>query len=230
MGMDGSGLSASDVLAISGARDGDGLFGGGTSGGILALIIIFVLLFGNGGFGGWGGNGAVANYATQADIQRGFDTRTIVSKLDGITNGLCDGFYAMNNSINGVNMNTMQGFNSVNQGICNLGYEQQSCCCQTNRNIDSLKYENAQNTCAIVNAIHADGEATRALMQQNTVQELRDKLQERDNTISNFLQTQNILGSIGRYVTNPPCYQGYMGYGYGYNNFGCGCNSGVTVA
>lgn len=229
MAMDGSGLSASDVLALAN-RDGDGLFGGGTSGGILALIIIFVLLFGNGGLGGWGGNGAVANYATQADIQRGFDTRTIVSKLDGISNGICSLGYDQLNQMNGINMNVLQSANNIVQGITNLGYEQQSCCCTTNRNIDSVKYENAQNTCAIVNAIHADGEATRALMQQNTVQELRDKLQERDNTISNFLQTQNILGSIGRYVTNPPCYQGYNGYGYGNYGYGCGCNTGVTVA
>ena len=220
MAMDGSGLSASDVLALT--KDSDGLFGGGSSGGILALIIIFVLLFGTGSGFGFGGNGAVA---TQADIQRGFDTRTIVSKLDGISNGICDLGYANANLINNVRFDNMQGFNSVNQGIANLGYEQQSCCCTTNRNIDSLKYENAQNTCAIVNAIHADGEATRALMQANTVQELRDKLQERDNTISNFLQTQNILGNIGRYVVNPAC-----PYNYGYSNYGCNCVGGVTVA
>jgi hypothetical protein len=222
--MDGNGLSVADAMALANGRDGDGLFGGGTSGGILALIIIFVLLFGTGSGFGFGGNGAVA---TQADIQRGFDTRTIVSKLDGITNGICDASYANANLINNVRFDTMQGFNSVNQGIANLGYEQQNCCCTTNRNIDSLKYENAQNTCAIVNAIHADGEATRALMQANTVQELRDKLQERDNTISNFMQSQGLLTALGRYVTNPPCYQGYNGYGYGY---GCGCNTGVTVA
>jgi hypothetical protein len=224
MAMDGNGLSVADAMALANGRDGDGLFGGGTSGGILALIIIFVLLFGTGSGFGFGGNGAVA---TQADIQRGFDTRTIVSKLDGITNGICDASYANANLINNVRFDTMQGFNSVNQGIANLGYEQQNCCCTTNRNIDSLKYENAQNTCAIVNAIHADGEATRALMQANTVQELRDKLQERDNTISNFMQSQGLLNALGRYVTNPPCYQGYNGYGYGY---GCGCNTGVTVA
>lgn len=224
MAMDGNGLSVADAMALANGRDGDGLFGGGTSGGILALIIIFILLFGTGSGFGFGGNGAAA---TQADIQRGFDTRTIVSKLDGITNGICDASYANANLINNVRFDTMQGFNSVNQGIANLGYEQQNCCCTTNRNIDSLKYENAQNTCAIVNAIHADGEATRALMQANTVQELRDKLQERDNTISNFMQSQGLLTALGRYVTNPPCYQGYNGYGYGY---GCGCNTGVTVA
>lgn len=226
MAMDGSGLSASDVLALT--KDSDGLFGGGSSGGILALIIIFVLLFGTGN--GFGFGGGRENVATQGEVQRSFDTNTIINKLDGITNGLCDGFYATNNSINGVNMNTMQGFNSVNQGIANLGYEQQNCCCTTNRNIDSLKYENAQNTCAIVNAIHADGEATRALMQANTVQELRDKLQERDNTISNLVQNSTLLNSVGRFVLNPPCYQGYNGYGCNTGYYGCGCNTGVTVA
>lgn len=225
MAMDGSGLSASDVLALT--KDSDGLFGGGTSGGILALIIIFVLLFGNGNGFGFGGNGAVA---TQADIQRGFDTRTIVSKLDGISNGICDLGYDNANLINNVRFDAMQGFNSVNQGIANLGYEQQNCCCTTNRNIDSLKYENAQNTCAIVNAIHADGEATRALMQANTVQELRDKLQERDNTISNLVQNSTLLNAVGRFVLNPPCYQGYNGYGCNTGYYGCGCNTGVTVA
>ena len=226
--MDGNGLSVADAMALANGRDGDGLFGGGTSGGILALIIIFVLLFGNGN--GFGFGGGRENVATQGEVQRSFNTNTIINKLDGITNGLCDGFYATNNSINGVNMNTMQGFNSVNQGIANLGYEQQNCCCTTNRNIDSLKYENAQNTCAIVNAIHADGEATRALMQANTVQELRDKLQERDNTISNLVQNSTLLNSVGRFVLNPPCFQGYNGYGYNTGYYGCGCNTGVTVA
>lgn len=222
MAMDGS-LSAGDILALTGDRNGDGLFGG-NAGGILALIIVFILLFNNGGLGGWGNR---ENVATQGEVQRSFDTNTIINKLDGITNGLCDGFYATNNSINGVNMNTMQGFNSVNQGINSLGYQMQQCCCENLRANDSLKYENAQNTCAIVNAIHADGEATRALMQANTVQELRDKLQERDNTISNFVQTNSILSNLGRYVINPACPYGYNGYGYGY---GCGCNTGVTVA
>lgn len=227
MAMDGNGLSVADAMALANGKDSDGLFGGGSSGGILALIIIFVLLFGTGNGFGFGGNGAVA---TQADIQRGFDTRTIVSKLDGISNGICDLGYANANLINNVRFDGMQGFNSVNQGINSLGYQMQQCCCENLRANDSLKYENAQNTCAIVNAIHADGEATRALMQANTVQELRDKLQERDNTISNLVQNSTLLNSVGRFVLNPPCYQGYNGYGYNTGYYGCGCNTGVTVA
>lgn len=62
--MDGSGLSASDVLALT--KDSDGLFGGGSSGGILALIIIFVLLFGTGS--GFGFGGGRENVATQGEV------------------------------------------------------------------------------------------------------------------------------------------------------------------
>ena len=61
-------------------------------------MVVFALLFGwgNNGWGGFGGNGGgyAATAATQADIQRGFDNQAVISKLDGITNGLCDGFYA----------------------------------------------------------------------------------------------------------------------------------------
>lgn len=225
MAMDGSGLSASDVLALT--KDNDGLFGGGNAGGILALIIVFILLFGN---GGWGGYGNRENLATQGALQRGFDTNTIVNKLDGISNGICSLGYDQLAQMNGINTNIMQSANGINAGIAQLGFNMQDCCCTTNRNIDAVKYENAQNTCAIVNAIHADGEATRALMQANTVQELRDKLQERDNTISNLVQNSTLLNSVGRFVLNPPCYQGYNGYGYNTGYYGCGCNTGVTVA
>lgn len=222
MAMDGSGLSASDVLALT--KDNDGLFGGGSAGGILALIIVFILLFGN---GSWGGYGNRENLATQGEIQRGFDTNTIINKLEGISNGICSLGYDQLAQMNGINMNIVQSANGINNGIAQLGFNMQNCCCETNRNIDAVRYENAQNTCAIVNAIHADGEATRDLIQADTIQKLRDKVQEQQNTISNFMQTQNILNSIGRYVTNPPCYQNY---GYGYGNYGCGCGCGTTIA
>ena len=46
------------------------------------------------GFGG--------GYPTEAVLQRALDTQTIISKLDGNTQGLCDGFYAQSNAINGL--------------------------------------------------------------------------------------------------------------------------------
>ena len=113
--------SLADIAAATGSNDG--LFGGGADG-ILALIIIFVLLFGRNGFGNNEDCCTRPDVATQEDVQRGFDTSTITSKLDGIANGICDSTYTLNNTIqNGFansNLANVQGFNSVNNGICSL--------------------------------------------------------------------------------------------------------------
>lgn len=200
--MNTSGLTAGDLALL---RDNNGMFGGSDS---WAIFLFFLLAF-NGGSFGFGNRGEAL--ATSADIQRGFDTNTIVNKLDGITNGLSDGFYAINNSIKDTAYATQTGIN-------NLGFEVQNCCCTTNRNIDNVRYENSKNTCDIINAIHADGEATRNLITQNTIQGLRDELEQARGIISNSNQTRYILDSIGRYVTNPPCPQ---------YNCGCGFTTGA---
>lgn len=59
------------------------------------IIVLFALMGGWGnGFGrnGWGNGPGL----TQVEMQQGFDTQSILRKLDGINNGLCDGFYAQN--------------------------------------------------------------------------------------------------------------------------------------
>lgn len=225
MAMD-NGLSIGDALALTKNNDENGGFLSGGAGGILALIIVFILLFGGGSAWGGCGNGAVGTYATQADIQRGFDTNQIINKLDGISNGLCDGFYAMNTTM-------LNGFNGVSGGITELGYQMKDCCCTTNRNIDAVRYENAQNTCEITTAIHAEGEATRALINANTMQDLRDKLEDRDRELqtANFqlsqqAQSANLVNllrpfPIPSYITCSPYTTPTNVYGYSNCN-GCG--------
>lgn len=113
--------SLADIAAVTGNKN-DGGWGDGN--GWWVLIILFAIFggWGNGGWGGNGANGGATPYATsaltQADLQRGFDTQSIVSKLDGISNGLCDGFYTQNTSL-------MNGFHGVDNAICNLGYQTQ---------------------------------------------------------------------------------------------------------
>ena len=90
-----------------------------------------------------------------------------------------------------------------------------------------MKYENAQNTCAITNAIHAEGEETRKMLAAQENAWLRDQLEQARNANSNYHQSQYILGQIGRWYSNPPC-DPCAGYGYGYNRGGgCGgcCNN-----
>lgn len=154
--------------------DGNSNNGGWADGGWLWIIVVFALLFGwgNGGFGGFGGNnggGYVATAATQADIQRGFDNSAVISKLDGISNGLCDGFYAMNNSMltgfNGINTNIMQTGYGIQQAInadtvANmqntnaLQSQLANCCCETREAIQGVNYNMATNTCALQNTMN----------------------------------------------------------------------------
>ena len=188
------------------------------------FILIFALL-------GWNRNDQ--GCVTPTQLQNGFDTTQIMGKLDGlqqsVTAGLCDGFYAQNtNVLNGFAsaQNTMaQGFAGLNTAIvesryqtggqvADLAYAVKDCCCTTNRNIDSLRYDAALNTNSITNAIHAEGEATRALIQQNEVQNLRDQLSQAREIIANTAQSNAILDKIGSYYTNPPCYG---------NSCGCNC-------
>lgn len=212
-----NGLTASDIMALT--KDNDGVFGGG-AGGILALIIVFILIFG-GNNGMWGNRGyGYEQYATQQGVQNAFDTNTIVNKLDGIANGLCDSGYANAQLINGVEKSVMQSANNIGGGITELGYQMKDCCCTTQRNIDSVKFDAQINTRDILEAICRDGRETRALINDNEMQRLRTDLQSAQLTLANANQTQNLLGALGRYVTNPPCYA----------NYSCGCNSGVTIA
>lgn len=192
-----TGLTAADVLALTGEHN-DG-FGGV---GLIILLFIFLIALFGGGFGGLGNRGAAP--AIEGDLQRGFDYTTIVGKLDGISNGICDSTFALNNNI-------MNGTYQTQLGLANVTSQMQNCCCETNRNIDAVRYENAKNTCDIVNAIRTDGEATRSLITQNTIQQLRDELDQARSALSNSAQSRYILGELGSYYTNPPCYQRYTG-------------------
>lgn len=161
-----SGYSLSDIAAVSGRNNG-GMFGGDGDWG--AWIILFLLfgLFGRGGFGGFGGNnggGCCDPCATKADLT----AQGIVQKLDGITYGLSDSVFALNNSIT-------SGFHGVDNAICNLGYNVQSgfntlghqisdCCCQTQRAIDGVNYNLATQACDTRNIIQT---STRDILESN---------------------------------------------------------------
>ena len=110
--------------------------------------IILLLLFGNRGWGGFGGESSCCAPATCADLQRGFDNQSVMNKLNGLENGLCDGFYAQNTNI-------LNGFHGVDNAVCQLGYQTQQgfstlgaqladCCCTTQRAIDQSTFQTSQ--------------------------------------------------------------------------------------
>lgn len=163
-----SGLSVADIAAVTDRNNGNcGGFGmgGGFGEMLIAMIMLFLFpMFFRGGMGGmWGGMGgwdnggmmAAANGAlTRADLCSEFNFNGLENAVRGISQGLCDGFYAMQGSINGIGTTVTQGFAQAELSRCNqqaalmqqlyqMGYNQQDCCCQTQRAIERTNYDAA---------------------------------------------------------------------------------------
>jgi hypothetical protein len=135
-------------------------------------------MFNGRGFGG--GNGCCEPCATKADLT----AQGIVQKLDGITYGLSDSTFALNNTIT-------NGFHGVDNAICNLGYNVQSgfntlghqladCCCQTQRAIDGVNYNLATQACDTRNLI------------QTTTRDITDNANANTRAILDFLVNDKI--------------------------------------
>ena len=216
-----NGVSLADIAAVTGnSRNNDGMWGDG------AWWIVILLIFGWGGFGnnGWGngnGMGSTAAAYTDSAIQRGFDNQAVVSKLDGISNGLCDGFYAMNNSMltgfNGINTNIMQTGYGIQQAInadtvANmqntnaLQSQLANCCCETREAIQGVNYNMATNTCALQNTMNSNtrdiienqNAGTRAVLDYLCAKEnadLREKVQKLELAASQSAQNAYIAAN-----------------------------------
>lgn len=123
---------------------------GGMFGNEWAWIVILLLFgWGRNGFGGYGGGygGVGENYVLATDFAN------IERKIDGVNNGLCDGFYAQNtnmlNGFAGVQQTFCQGFSGIDRSIANLGYQQAQCCCETKGAIKDVAYGNEKNAWTI---------------------------------------------------------------------------------
>ena len=215
------GLSAGDILALT--RDQDGMSNAWNN--PFIYLVWLALLGGNGGLFGRRDDSALQSSLTRSDLFEGFNNQDVNSQLRGITNGLCDGFYAVNNGLK-------DGFYGIQSALAENRFAQQNCCCEIKSGIKDLSAEGYRNTCEITTAIHAEGEATRALINSNTMQELRDKLAERDRDLqtvqfqlSQQAQNATLIGTLRpfpqpAYITCSP-YQSANGTcGSSYN---CGC-------
>lgn len=253
--------SLSDIAAVTGNDKNNGWGDNGAW-----WIIMFVLFFAFGGWGngnGWGnnGNGGATPYSTsavtQADLQRGFDTQAIVGKLNDLNNGLCDGFYAMQNGMNGINTNIMQTGYGIQQAInadtiANmqntnaLQAQLAQCCCNTQSGLKDVQYQNATDTCAITNAIQTQ---TQQIMQNcnDNYRSLHDELVQsqldaKDAKIAeqaSAIQALNLAASQqaqNTWLVNAlkpapiPAFPAANLYGGLYAQNGCpGCNGAGTI-
>lgn len=203
--------SLSDLAAVS--KDNDGWGGGGA----WWIIILFLFVFMGGGWGGFNRQGEFGQYATAASQQEilfGQHFGQLNDRITNVGNGLCTLGYEMQGDIGqlgrevalaqaGTNTTIMQTGNSIQGQIA-------QCCCDNRLATANLSAQMDRQTCDITTAIHAEGEATRALMQANELQALRDKVAS--------LEMDNRMCGVVRYPNG-------LTYSAGSSPF-CGCNSG----
>ena len=167
-------------------KNNGGFFG---NEGLWAVIILAIIFgWGRNNFGGGGsdasttipymmamGSGAAQGGLTRADMMSEFGFKGLEDSVRAVQNGLCDGFYAANNTamqgfhgvdnaisnlgyqtqqgFNGTNVALMQGFNGVESGQNAIQTQIASCCCDTGRAIErgfaDVGYRMATDTCAI---------------------------------------------------------------------------------
>ena len=87
------------------------------------IYLVWLALLGNGGiFGGRGaGDAAVQGAITRSDLFEGFNNQDVIGQLRGITNGLADGFYAINSGLK-------DGFYGTQAAIAENRFAAQNCC------------------------------------------------------------------------------------------------------
>ena len=243
-----NGVSLADIAAVTGNnRDSDGMWGNG------AWWIVILLIFGWGGFGnnGWGGNGYGNGY-TDAAIQRGFDNQAVLSKLDGINNGICSLGYDQLAQMNGINTNILQtGFgiqqainadtvsgmqntNAIQSTLTNMAAQNASCCCETQRQIErgfaDTNYNMATQACQTRQAI---ADSTRSILDylcQDKIATLqaenndlrRAASQDRQNALLTTAMTAQTNQIIN--AVNPTAIPAYVVPNPNAYAYGCGCN------
>lgn len=167
------------------------------------------------GGGFWGNRqgefGQYATAASQQEILFGQQFGQLNDRIANLGNGVCNLGYEMQGNIGQLGKEVALGQSNLNQTVMQTGnnIQQQiaSCCCENRLATANLSAQMDRQTCDITNAIRAEGEQTRALMQANEIQQLRDKV--------NALQMDNRMYGVVRYPN------GYT-YTAGPSPF-CGC-------
>ena len=227
---------------------GNGGFGFGGDGAIWIILIIALLGGFNNGNGGWGGFGGNNwnNVATTDFVSSEFTQRDISQLSNTVTNGFGNISTQLCNCCSDINSNVANGFYNTANSICGVRSDilenryanaignantQRDVLMQTTQLENQLGMTSLQGLakldsccCDIKQAIREDGEATRALITQNTIQDLRDRLSAAKDVISDREQTDTLLSKLQptptpSYIVSSP-YQSIFT-----PNYGCGCGN-----
>ncbi len=163
------------VAPMYGGGYGNGGFGNCFGGDGWWILLLFILLGGNGwgnGFGrGWGGGNDLYPWMNQSNqVNDGFRDQMLNSNITSIRDGigdistqLCNGFAGVNATVNSgfanaessanarqiANMQTaFAGQTAMTQGFTQLGSQFADCCCENRLGLADLKYTVATENCA----------------------------------------------------------------------------------
>jgi hypothetical protein len=139
------------VTPANGSGNGFG-FGGD---GAWFLIILFLFAFCGWGGNGWGNNGnsggVVDGYVLASDFSN------IERKMDIINNGLCDGFYAVNNTLltgfGNAELSRANQQAALMQQLSAMQMQAANCCCENRAAIAQVRYDMATQACDTRNTV-----------------------------------------------------------------------------
>lgn len=170
------------VVADIGCNGNNGGFGGNALEDIIALVVVAAIFgfggrgFGFGGFGGASGGGCCeGNYATSAEVQRGFDNQATQSRFSGLENAFAQSGYA-----------SQQHAFDIIQAINTASTAAQQCCCDTQRAIDGVNYNMSQGFANLGSTI-AQSFAQASFQQQQCCCDLQTAIANSTNTVLNQL-------------------------------------------
>ena len=168
-------------------NNGNGMFGDGS----WWLIILFVLLFGNNGWGNQNGTNGLYPWMNQSNqINGGFRDQMLNTQIMGLQNSVTTGFGDVQNSLcagfAGVNANINNGFAQAEIGanarqMANMqqlfGVQSalQNCCCENRAGLADVKYTIATENCADRAAL-SDGIRDIIAAQTAGIQSIKDQL------------------------------------------------------
>ena len=183
-----NGLSAADVALLN--NDGMGGWNG-----MIWLFAILALM--GGGFGGFGGNN---QYATSAEVQRGFDTQNLNSQtsaiLGAVNSGTAQSVAATNQTFHDSLMANQNLYNeiardisSVQLGQANILANQNECCCTTKQLIMQNNYDAAMRDAATNANFTAQIQSVKDMIAQNKIEALQAQI----NRLELNAATSNVL-------------------------------------
>lgn len=218
-------MSVADIAAVT-RRDGYDGFGDGA--GMWFWIIILLVLWGNNGFGNRG-------YAQEGLVSDEFIKRDIFNTNQNVSNTAAATQSEILSTACQTQRDVLENRYTNQLGVQSIISSQKDCCCETNRNIDSVKYDNLLSAkdmqyqlsnccCDLKTAIHAEGEATRAMIQNDKIEQLRDQVFATNLALNNQTLANQIVNSIiPRPAPAYPSCSPFVPSNFGYNN--CGCNT-----